>query len=171
MHTKKYTLDYLKHERILARDSRLGSILLKTRTMFSSFGNKEGYSGLVPTGNYLSHVYKRFAASISDHLAKEIKKRGADRLHWDASYKEAMRLGQYHGESIFRALITATNHVGEIRFQFHVVTDRHDQMTSQIETLLEMLHAYGHKMPELLTTDKPAEDKAFFQTTIPLLYR
>ena len=30
-------------------------------------------------------------------------------LHWDASYKEAKHLGRYHSESIFRALITATN--------------------------------------------------------------
>jgi hypothetical protein len=119
----------LKREQIRACDSRLGTIALKKRTMFSSFGNKEGYSGLVPTGNYLSHVYKLYVASIGDHLAKEVKKRGADRLHWDASYKEAKHLGQYHGESIFRALITATNHVGEIHVQFHVVTDGHDQMT------------------------------------------
>jgi len=169
LHAKKYTRDYLKCEQFLARDSRLGTIPLKKRPMFSSFGNKEGYSGLVPTGNYLSHVYKLYAASSGDHLMKEVKKRGADRLHWDVSYKEAKHLGQYNGESIFRALITATNHVGEIRVQFRVVTDGHDQMTGQIETLLETLCAYGHRMPELLTTDKPADDKAFFQTTIPSL--
>ncbi len=83
-------------------------------------------------------------------------------------YKEAKHLGQYHGESIFRALITATNHVGEIRVQFHVVTNRHDQMTSQIDTLLETLCVYAHQMPKLLTTDKPAEDKAFFSRNNPL---
>ena len=166
LHAKKYTRDYLKREQQLARDSRLG---MKAKAMFSSFGNKNGYAGLVPTGNYLSHVYKLFAATIENHLEKEVKKRGAERLHWDASYKEAKHLGQYHGESIFRALITATNHVGEIRVQFHVVTDGHDQMTNQIETLLETLHAYGHDMPQLLTTDKPAEDKTFFQGAIPSL--
>jgi hypothetical protein len=42
-------------------------------------------------------------------------------------------------------------------------------MTSQIDTLLETLCAYGHQMPELLTSDKPAEDKAFFQSAIPSL--
>jgi hypothetical protein len=169
LHAKQYTRDYLKREQHLARDSRLGIKALTEKTMFSSFGNKYGYAGLVPTGNYLSHVYKLFAASIEDHLEKEVKKRGAERLHWDASYKEAKHLGQYHGESIFRALITATNHVGEIRVQFHVVTDGHDQMTNQIETLLETLRAYGHEMPQLLTTDKPMEDKAFFQGAIPSL--
>ncbi len=163
LHAKKYTRDYLKREQNLARDSRLGIIAPKVKTMFSLFGNKEGYAGLVPTGNYLSHVYKLFAASIGDHLAKEVKKHGAERLHWDALYKEAKHLGQYHGELIFRALITATNHVGKIWVQFHVVTDRHDQMTSQIDTLLETLRVYGHQMPELLTTDKT------MGTKLPLL--
>ena len=169
LHAKKYTRDYLKREQHLARDSRLGIKAPTEKTIFSSFGNKYGYAGLVPTGKYLSHIYKLFAASIEDHLEKEVKKHGAERLHWDASYKEAKHLGQYHGESIIRALITATNHVGEIHVQFHVVTDGHDQMTNQIETLLETLRAYGHEMPHLLTTDKPAEDKAFFQDTIPSL--
>jgi hypothetical protein len=42
-------------------------------------------------------------------------------------------------------------------------------MTNQIETRLETLRAYGHEMPQLLTTDKPMEDKAFFQGAIPSL--
>ncbi len=73
LHAKKYTHDYLKREQNLARDFRLGIIAPKVKTMFLSFGNKEGYAGLVPTGNYLFHVYKLFAASIGDHLAKEVK--------------------------------------------------------------------------------------------------
>ena len=39
------------------------------------------------------------------------KKRGARRLHWDASYKEAKHLARYHGNSHFKALITGTNEV------------------------------------------------------------
>jgi hypothetical protein len=127
---------------------------------------------------------------------------------WDASYKEAKHLGRYHGESVFKALITTTNEVGvlsslplspsrplalspslslspahplarspsrpsslaiawqvgEIRVQFHVVTDGHDQMIAPINALLATMNAYGQEPPELLGTDKPAEDKGFFQT-------
>ena len=41
-------------------------------------------------------------------------------------------LDRYHGHALFRAFITATNEVGEIRIQFHVVTDGHDQFDSSI---------------------------------------
>lgn len=63
-----------------------------------------------------------------------MKKRGADTLHWDASYKEPKHLCQHHGKAIFRALFTATNQLGEIRLQFHVVTDGHDQVTPESTT-------------------------------------
>ncbi len=74
LHAKKYTRDYLKREQHIACDSRLGIIALTEKTMFSTFGNKEGYAGPVPTGNYLSRVYKLFAATIEDHLTKEVKR-------------------------------------------------------------------------------------------------
>jgi hypothetical protein len=47
LHAKKYTCHFLKREQNLARDSRLGIIAPKLKTMFSLFGNKEGYAGLV----------------------------------------------------------------------------------------------------------------------------
>ena len=71
-------------------------------------------------------------ASIKGHFDREVKKRGCKRLHWDASYKEAKHLSQHHGHKIFIALITGTNELGEIRVQFHVVTDGQDQFKRPI---------------------------------------
>ena len=68
-----------------------------------------------------------------------MKKRGCADLKWDASYKEAKHLEQHHGQGIFKALITGTNTLGEVRVQFHVVTDGHDQMIGQIQALLATL--------------------------------
>ena len=98
-----------------------------------------------------------------------MKKRGCADLKWDASYKEAKHLAQHHGQGIFKALITGTNTLGEVRVQFHVVTDGHDQMIGQIQALLATLEAYGQPPPLRLATDKPAEDKAFFLEQIPSL--
>eukprot|EP00966_Prymnesium_polylepis_P267132 6171287-Prymnesium_polylepis.1 len=36
-------------------------------------------------------------------------------------------------------------------------------MRSQVQALVQTLNAYGHSEPRRLATDKPAEDKAFFQ--------
>mmetsp|Transcript_13267 Transcript_13267/g.33624 ORF Transcript_13267/g.33624 Transcript_13267/m.33624 type:complete len:97 (-) Transcript_13267:146-436(-) len=96
-----------------------------------------------------------------------MKKRGATRLHWDASYKEPKHLSRFRGEQIFKALITATNELGEIRFQFHVVTDGHEQMVASIAVSRVTQNAYGQPPVELLFTDKPTEDKAFFEEQIP----
>jgi hypothetical protein len=94
---------------------------------------------------------------------------GADRISIDASYKEASKLGQYHGEAIFNALITVTNQHGEIQKQFHTVTDAHDQIKGPITEMQATMKAYGHPMPELLITDKPASDKFFYYSIIPSL--
>ena len=156
LHTVQYTDDYIEREEIYKRDSKLNPNLAKT--MFSQFNDNTCYDGHVPKGKYLERVYKKLMASIETHLNNEAKKRGAERLHWDASYKEAKHLGQFHGKPIFKALITATNEVGEIRVQFHVVTDGHDQMKSQIVALLDTLRVYNQPQPILLTTDKPSDD-------------
>ena len=67
------------------------------------------YDGSVPRGKYLLSVYKKYHSTISHFLDIEFKKRGGKRLHIDASYKEAKHLSQFKGNSLFKALITATN--------------------------------------------------------------
>jgi hypothetical protein len=52
--------------------------------MFSSSSDKNKYDGGVPSGSYLSKVYKQFSKSIDDYLGKEAKKRGAQVISLDA---------------------------------------------------------------------------------------
>lgn len=78
-------------------------------------------------------------------------------------------LCRYHGVSIFKGLVTATNNYGEIRVQFHVVTDGQDQTESAIKEMRATLAAYGQKMTTRITSDKPAEEKAFFLRVMPEL--
>ena len=98
-------------------------------------------------------------ASIKGHFDREVKKRGCKRLHWDASYKEAKHLSQHHGHKIFIALITGTKELGEIRVQFHVVTDGQGQFKRPIAELLKTLTAYGHTHPYLFS--KPSVNDIF----------
>jgi hypothetical protein len=154
---------------LLERHEKNPLLSRPTLERFPNFADKSTYSGLVPGGAYLEAVYKAHAALIDRFLAAEVKKRGAERLHWDASFKEAKHLCQIRGKPMFKALITATNQVGEVRMQFHVVTDGHDQFDRAIDDMLHTLNAFGQPGPELFATDKPAEDKSYFLNKIPSL--
>jgi hypothetical protein len=120
------------------------------------------------TGKWLATAYKLYHATLEEHFDREVKKRGCKRLNWDASYKISKCLALHHGKPIYKAL-TGTNDVGEIRVQFHVVTDGHDQFEAPIEALLATLDAYGQEHPELFTTDNPKKDVSFFVNAIPSL--
>ena len=174
LHTQEHHQQYELREHLLKRDRRLSSIVTpaascNSAALYSDFGDMSQYAGLVPTGGYLQQVYKSYGDSIAAHLHSEVKKRGAQRLHWDASYKVAKHLGKYHGESIFKSLITATNEFSEIRIQFHVVTDGHDQMRGPIREFINTMNCHGHGGLDLLFTDKPSLDFAFFQEVFPSL--
>ena len=97
----------------------------------------------------------------------QVKKRGATELHWDVSYKEAKHLCKLHGESLFKGLVTATNEYGDIRLQFHIVTDAHDQMDEPIKAFLATCHAYNLPIPRWVFTDKPSTDKGYFMRLLP----
>jgi hypothetical protein len=171
LHAKEYYCQYKKREHQLSPDCPMDKFALRRPhiQMFSDFADKEKYDGRVPDGQYLINVYVKFEELISNHLDNEVKKRGGSHLHWDASYKEAKHLCRYNGKSIFRALITATNEVGEVRIQFHVVTDGHDQMKTPIREFLITMNVYGQRDVELLATDNPAGDCDFFLREIPSL--
>ena len=131
MHTKTHTRQHLNHERKFARMKRLDSNFMMDE--FSAFNDKELYDGRVPTGKYLTHVNKLHHASIRPHLDNEVKKRGTETLHWDVSYKEATHLCQYKGHPVYHGLVTTLNQFREVRIQFHVYSDGHDQMVTALK--------------------------------------
>ena len=68
---------------------------------------------------------------------------------------------------VFKGLVTATNEHGEIRIQFYVVTDGHDQMESAIQAFLATTNAYGQRPLDLIFSDNPAADDEWFKSQIP----
>ena len=117
LHTKEFTKRNLRYERDYKISKRLQSN--KVLPPFGEFADKSRYNGHVPTGRYLAHVYKQHDTYIRCYLDKEVKKRGADVLYWDVSYKICKLLCQYQGEAVFKGYVTALNEIGEIRLQFN----------------------------------------------------
>ena len=91
-----------------------------------------------------------------------MKKRPCNVIYWDASYKIDKRMNQHNGEQIFKGLITGMNEIGEIRFQFHIHTDSHDQMVAALEAFKVTVRKLGMNGPKYFVTDNPRADAAFF---------
>lgn len=109
-----------------------------------------------------SHVYKVYHASVGHYLDLEVKKRGATTLHWDVPYKEAKHLCLYRGRPVFKGLVTAMNEVGEVRIQFHIYSDSHEQMKSALEAFICTTSSLGLPDVRLFYTDNPGGDRQFY---------
>ena len=72
LHTKAYWRTYEKREHLLAVKMESGLFQPGDFPMFSTFQDPSKYAGAVPTGRYLSSVYKQYARTISHHLANEV---------------------------------------------------------------------------------------------------
>jgi hypothetical protein len=72
LHSKKYFKDYIHREQVIKQSRGTIGFQPHANELFSTFGDKSKYAGCVPTGKYLSDVYKLFSASIREHLSKEV---------------------------------------------------------------------------------------------------
>ena len=135
--------------------------------MFSSFEDPKKYNDVVPTGRYIAEARQLHHEAIRDHLEREVKKVPADTLAWDVSYKEGKNLFRYCGQPVFKGLVSGLDQFGRVRVSFHVVTDSQDQFDAAIEAFLKTLDEYGQPQPQLLYTDNPVNDAAYFTNKIP----
>ena len=110
-------------------------------------------------------------SSIRAHLSKEVKKRGAIRLAIDVSYKEAKKLCRVGGKAVYVGLVTGLNEVGEVRLQFHIVSDSHEQMRAAFEAFKKTAEAYGLPPLEVYSTDNPSGDSRMAKEVFPSLSR
>ena len=131
---------------------------------FGSFFDANGWCGRVPSGVYLNTMYKKREAMYRSYYDLDIKKRGTGKkVKVDVSYKLPKRLHKEGGVANFSGLFTLTNEFNEIRSQFLLVTDSHEQIEAQLKKLVDTLEQYNQERPLLFHTDNPAKDKSLAQ--------
>lgn len=168
LHTKRHANDFIEREKINEK-FRLLEQDMPYKGLFSDFGDKTKYNGTLPTGAYLYQMYKQNHKSFARHMDLEVKKRECTEIHMDVSCKEALNLFRYEGVSIFKGLCTVCNQIGEIRLQFHLYTDGHDQYRAAFEAFKNTAKEYGQGHVTLAFTDNPRRDKAFLLNMFPSL--
>ena len=168
LHTAEFARKSLRHEyeiKVRKNQQRLGTC--ETFEPLGDFADKLKNRGIVPTGRYFSYAYKSFHKTIRHYLTREVKKRDMDVLMLDVSYKEAKSLYQYRGKSVFRGLVTGLNQYGEVRLQFHIYTDSHEQMLSALEAFENTRDMLGFPGVRHIIGDNPRKEKALFLSTMP----
>ena len=98
-----------------------------------------------------------------DYLDKEVKMRGGDILKWDVSYKVTRHLSKYEKQPVFKGLLTAMNELGEVRMQFFLYSDSHDQMVTALQGFNETSATLGMPGPRHFVTDNPSGDNNIFK--------
>ena len=74
------------------------------------------------------------------------------------SYKESKYLTHYNNISIFKYLVTSTNELDEIKMQFYVVTNSHNQIDSVIKAYKNICDIYSHHYSKHIFTDNSCRD-------------
>ena len=165
-HSQEYFKSWLRYERdhkfYLDIERRKGATNPERWPMFSEFDDKSNWNGKVPTGSYFAFMYKKNAASLEDHFAREVKKRGANSFATDVSYKVNKHLAMHKGNPIFKGYVTITNEFDEVRIQHHVLSDSHEQMKPSLEAYRNTSTAFGFAHPTTIYTDNPMRDRVFF---------
>eukprot|EP00956_Cyclotella_meneghiniana_P017776 scaffold29226_cov58-Cyclotella_meneghiniana.AAC.5 len=170
MHTAEFAMKSLRHEYEVKQKKKQRRMNEESSDRYAPLGNfadKLKNRGVVPTGRYLIHVYKSYHETIRRYLEQEVKKRDMDVLMWDVSYKEAKALYQYRGKSLFRGLLTGLNQYGEVRLQFHIYTDSHDQMLCALNDFEKTRTMLGFDGISHIIGDNPRKETSLFMNLMP----
>ena len=167
LHALKYTDDVISYELRLERE--LAFLPEATRPMFSKFDDRNLYNGAVPSGSYLSEVYKSQHEKIRPQLDREMKKVSVDQFSIDASAKAPKKLSQYNGKRMYETLQSGMNEIGQFRVQVLTGSDSHEQLEPALNAMRCTLEEQGKEGPRIVFSDNPARDKAFLMKELPSL--
>jgi hypothetical protein len=89
---------------------------------FSSFSDKKGYCGFVPSVNYLTRMYVENSDRLKPYFDREVSKIAASIRKVDHSHKICKHMARINGEQVFKALYTGVNELEQIRLQKFTVS-------------------------------------------------
>ncbi len=141
----------------------------KTYQPFGTFENPLGYSGFVPSSQWLRGLYDKMIEDHGEQIDQKAAMCTGEICAIDHSHKITKQIVKLNGETVFSATLTVTNEFGEVRVLAFVATKAHAQFESALLKMRASLQMYGHKQPQVFYTDNPAADKQFLEQIFPSL--
>ena len=135
--------------------------------LLSSFDDKNGYNGAVPSASYLTTMHKKRHDKIRPYMDRQMKYLPkCDVLAIDCSYKCMGKTTYVNGKPVLKACQTACGDYGMIRCQVATVTDGQDQIFGALQAMRESNRKMGRADPSFVVTDNPARDKRFLMEKV-----
>ncbi|KAI3653135.1 hypothetical protein MP228_002560 [Amoeboaphelidium protococcarum] len=136
---------------------------------FSSFADKQGYCGHVPSSNYMMKMLMMDIERKKDYFDFEVQRRDAEVICADHSFKVTRHMGQLNGVRTFEGLHTVLNEYEEIRSQSFVQSTSHQHITQPLKAMYNTLESNGMKTPQVVYTDICCQDRQFYESVFPSL--
>ncbi|CEP20150.1 hypothetical protein [Parasitella parasitica] len=149
--------------------SGFGGMNKYENVQFSTFDDKDKYSGSIPSGGYLTFVYYSMIQDLRPLMDQMISLLDGVVLKADHSFKIIDHMGKLNEMPLFTALYTVCNEYEEIRCQSLVATKHHSHLNSIYAGLVASYRYYGHQLPKFVFTDNVDGDQAFLESMIPTL--
>ncbi|KAG2220944.1 hypothetical protein INT45_010697, partial [Circinella minor] len=138
---------------------------------FSSFKDREGYAGYIPSTGYLRLVYTALIDQLRPLMDKELAILGGIILKGDHSFKVPKHMAKLGGSSAFTALYTLCNEYEEIRLQLLVPTKSTTHLEAPLKEMMNSYRLYNHQQPDLFFTDNVKGDRRLLERSLPSLKR
>ncbi|KAJ7246127.1 hypothetical protein B0H12DRAFT_1235640 [Mycena haematopus] len=169
-HLEQYDKLQLSYLWKIAESQGLARWRQKKFRAFKSFEDSslDGYHGFIPSSQWLRDLFDTFMERRAPCLDQVMAMLSAEINAIDHSFKLAKHVAKVDGEQIFVALLTVTNHKGEIRVCNLVATKSHSQFELALTRMRHSLEIYGHSQPILFYTDNMG-DKDFLERCFPSL--
>lgn len=136
---------------------------------FSSFEDKTGFGGFIPSAAYINHAYQAYMRVIRPFLDQCMSALSGLLLRWDHTFKITKHLARIDGTPVFMALFTILNENEQIRWQGFVHTKAFSHLRHAFEGIVRSLKLHGLPQPILGFTDNVAADEANVISCVPSL--
>ncbi|KAH8109627.1 hypothetical protein DFH11DRAFT_1474484, partial [Phellopilus nigrolimitatus] len=164
LHVRRRDILELQYLHFIKLSPQLGT---KAFTPFSSFSDKNGYAGFVPSRWYISRVYADYMGCIRDVLDQCMSALPGGILKWDHSFKIVKCMSKIDGVPTFAALFTIVNELEQIRYQAFVPTKSLSHVESAFEAIVASLKSHGLPEPFLGFTDNVPHDAHIIMNAVP----
>ena len=141
-----------------------------TFELFSSFNDKNGYNGYIPSASFLTKLYNNSVQERSPFMDRYMQSLDGVILKYDHSFKISEFI-VVNGVKLYNAVLTISNEYNEILTQGFLNSKGHDEAKQLLKNLHKRYEIHNFRPVQLMYTDNCCGDRTLFENVFPSLQK